>query len=96
MYPTGELNRLAARKLIMHQRIAASRWEMSEAFARVSEPFGVVDTWIARWRRWSPLIKLGAIPASIWFGKILSKRMSWLTPLMQFAPMVFRAARATL
>ncbi len=73
MYPRGELERLAERKMVLQARIAVRRWESAEAAAELARPLAMVDHGLAVWRRISPLMKVIAVPA----GLLLIKAMKW-------------------
>jgi hypothetical protein len=71
MYPSGELARLAQRKVILQARIAVRRWECASAAAELAKPIAVVDRGIELWRRFAPFIKLLGVPA----GLLLLRRL---------------------
>ena len=95
MYPRRELDRLGARKAIVHARIEVHRWECVQAAAELSRPVAVIDRGIELWRRLSPLVKLMGLPMAF-FGtrKVLRcvGRGKW-SKLAALLPAVMRGAR---
>jgi hypothetical protein len=96
MYPTGELGHLAARKELLQARIALRREESRVAMVRLSRPVALVDDWLERWRKISPLMKVVGVPLALMLVKKSARLMGrgrWVV-LAKSLPMVFRAARA--
>ena len=97
MYPDGDLNELAVRKLVVRQRIRIRRHECVVAAERVAEPLEKIDRLVAQWRRISPLTKLAAVPLAMVFKKMLFPRAKILGSLLRWAPLavkVFRGFKA--
>jgi hypothetical protein len=96
MYPTGELGKLAARKELLQARIAFRREEARVSVERLTRPVAVLDEWLERWRRVSPLAKVVGVPvALVAFKKLagLLRGGRWAMAA-RFLPAVIQAARA--
>jgi hypothetical protein len=97
MYPDGDLNELAIRKLVVRQRISMRRRECVEAAERVAEPLEKIDRALAQWRRISPFAKVAAVPLAMLFKKALFPRAKILGSVLRWGPIalkVFRGFRA--
>ncbi len=97
MYPRGELDDLAARKVILQARIAVRRWECAQAAAELAQPVALVDRALELWARISPFVKLLAVPAGVMLAKLLRGRSRQgggrggkLAALLGLIPMVVR------
>ena len=55
MYPSAELNLLAARKAVLRRQIAAQRARCVAAAATLSRPLGWIDRALAIGRQWAPV-----------------------------------------
>ena len=62
MYPTHELNRLAAHKEALQRRIARRRRECVVAAACIVRPIAWLDRALGLWRQLAPWIPLAAVP----------------------------------
>jgi hypothetical protein len=94
MYPQPELNRLAARKTTLRQRIALRRVQCAEVAARVTQPLEWLDRMLAFCRRLSPLVQFAAMPLGFTFMRAVFPRRKFLGSLARWSPLVFGAARA--
>jgi hypothetical protein len=74
MYPTGELKRLADRKVMLRARIAVRRWEMAAAAAEVARPVAAFDRGLQIWHRISPFVKLFGVSLGILIPRIIARR----------------------
>lgn len=98
MYPDGDLNELAVRKLAVRQRIRVRREQCLIAAERVAEPLEKIDRLVAQWRRISPIAKIAAVPVAMLFKKALFPRAKVLGSLLRWGPIavkVFRGFQAT-
>jgi hypothetical protein len=93
MYPSGELNALTARKIMLRARIAERRLQCSAAALEVARPISWVDEIIARWRRIPPLAKIVGAPLGLLLRRKIGRRFGGGGKLLPFAPLVFQAAR---
>jgi hypothetical protein len=93
MYPDGDLNELALRKIALRQRIVLRRRECVESAARIAQPLGKIDLMIQRWRRISPLTKLAAVPAALLFKRLIFPRAKILGSLFRWGPLAFKIFR---
>jgi hypothetical protein len=94
MYPSGELNRLAAHKAALHLRIGVRRFECARAAAGVERPLAWLDRVVAFWRRISPIAKLAAIPLAVLLKRALLPRAGLFISLLRWTPAIFGAGRA--
>ncbi len=81
MYPQGELKLIALRKAQLQRRSALRREVCVEAAAQIVRPLEWFDEARAKWKRLSPLVKLGGLA----FGVVARKKFlprgglgSWL------------------
>jgi hypothetical protein len=74
MYPSGELTRLGAQKIVLQSRIAVRRLECVVAVAEVARPIAAIDRGIETWRRFAPLLKLLGIPLGLLLTRIVTRR----------------------
>ena len=74
MYPSGELKRLADRKVLLQARIAVRRWEMAVAAAEVARPIAAIDRGLEVWRRISPFVKLFGVSLGLLIPRIIARR----------------------
>jgi hypothetical protein len=74
MYPSGELNRLAARKALLQSRIAIRRWECAAAAAEIARPIAFIDRGVEMWHRISPFVKLLGVPLGLLITRIVSRK----------------------
>ena len=74
MYPSGELKRLADRKVLLQARIAVRRWEMAVAAAEVARPIASIDRGLEVWRRISPFVKLFGVSLGLLIPRIIARR----------------------
>lgn len=94
MYPTAELNELTARKAVLRQRIAASRWECTALAERVARPIALLDRVVAQWRKISPMAKLAALPLGLLLRKkIVPSKSGLFRRALRWAPVVLQAMR---
>lgn len=93
MYPDGDLNELAVRKLAIRQRISLRRRECLAAAERIAEPLEKIDRAVAQWRRISPFAKIAAVPAAMLFKKALFPRAKILGSLLRWAPIAVKVFR---
>ena len=94
MYPTGELNELAASKLALQHRIALRRAVCCAEAARVAQPLHWVDRAYAQWRQIAPLVKLFAAPVTLALARPGKRRGGLLKSALRWAPLVFRVVRS--
>jgi hypothetical protein len=94
MYAQRELNRLAAHKTLLRDRIARHRQQSAVAAAGVLRPLEWCDRALAWWRRASPLVKLVAVPLGLVARRRLFPRAKLLGTLVGWAPAAFGAIRA--
>lgn len=74
MYPRGELDRLADRKMILQARIAVRRWEGVEAAGALVRPIAFLDRALDVWGRISPFVKMLAVPGGLFVAKLVKER----------------------
>jgi hypothetical protein len=74
MYPSGELARLADRKVLLQARIAVRRLECVAAAIEVCKPIGAIDRGLAVWHRISPFLKVVGVPLALMVARILSRK----------------------
>ena len=95
MYPRAELDRLAARKELLHARIAVRRLECAEYACTLSRPLAFIDRMTEKWRRISPWVTLIGVPVGVIVGRRLSKQGHGgkITALLKYAPLALQAMR---
>ena len=96
MYPSGELDDLAARKELLRVRIAIRRMQCSVAAAELVRPLELIDGLHARWQAISPLVRVAGVPLFLVLAKkFLSRggKAKWLM-IFRSLPVVMRAAQA--
>jgi hypothetical protein len=94
MYPTAELKTLEVRKLVLRQKIAASRLECAALAERASRPVALLDRVITQWRKISPLAKIAAVPLGFMLRrKLLPRKGSLFRSALRWAPAVLSAMR---
>ena len=74
MYPSGELNLLAARKALLQARIALRRYECAAAAAELTRPIAAIDRGLATWHRISPFVKILGVPLGLLVTRIISRK----------------------
>jgi hypothetical protein len=74
MYPKGELDELAERKMLLQARIAVRRWECAAAAVEVARPIAFLDRGIEMWQRVSPIVKFLALPAGLFLTRFIKPR----------------------
>jgi hypothetical protein len=96
MYPSGELNGLAARKEFLRARIAVRRAECAQAAHQIARPIALIDRGLERWRRISPIVRAVGLPLALMLlRKFMNRRhptSKWST-ISQALPTVMRAVR---
>ena len=97
MYPTAELNRLAARKTVLQARITVRRLECTLAAMELTRPLAAIDRGIATWHRISPFLKILGVPLGLLVTRIVSRRRkgkptgkSKFAALMTALPLIMR------
>lgn len=94
MYPTAELESLDARKILLRQKIAASRLECVALAESASRPIALLDRVITQWRKISPIIKVAAVPLGFMLRrKLLPRKMGLFRSALRWAPAVLSAMR---
>ena len=95
MYPQGDLDLLATRKALLQARISVRRIQCGDHAARLAQPIRILDRAIAKWRQFSPWLKLIGIPAGLIMGRKMSKRgpPGKFSALLKYVPIAFQAAR---
>jgi hypothetical protein len=93
MYPDGDLNELAVRKLAVRQRIGMRRRQCLAAAERLAEPLEKIDRAVAQWRRISPLAKVAAVPVAMLFKRMLFPRAKILGSLLRWGPIAVKVFR---
>jgi len=94
MYPTAELASLEVRKILLRQKIAASRLECVALAERVARPIALLDRVITQWRKISPLAKIAAVPLGfVLRRKLLPRKVSLFRSALRWAPAVLSAMR---
>lgn len=86
MYPTGELNSLAARKDLLRRHIALRRVVTILSAQRALRPVRVADRLWAEWRRLSPFLRLAAGPLAALFGRGLARKRRVIGSLIRWGP----------
>ena len=94
MYPHKELTSLAASKAVLRQRISARRAECAAAAARVARPIAWIDRAYTGWRRFSPLVRLAAVPIGILMGRLKGPQTRVAGALLRWGPLVLGAVRS--
>lgn len=94
MYPTGELEALDRRKLLLRARIARRRWQCRVAGAELARPLEFIDRALAQWRRISPFVKMASVPLGFLFRKKLFPKLGFFSTLLRWAPTAFAAFRS--
>src|SRR5688500_14594643 len=74
MYPSGELSRLGAQKVVLQSRIAVRRLECVLAAAEVARPIAVIDRGVETWHRFAPFLKLLGVPLGLLLTRIVSRK----------------------
>jgi hypothetical protein len=90
MYPDGELNELALRKIALRQRILLRRRECVARAERIAQPLEKIDSLVQRWRRISPLTKLAAVPVAMLLKRMVFPRAKILGSLLRWGPAAFK------
>ncbi len=93
MYPDRELNRLAAHKAALRQRIARRRAQCTAAAARVAQPFAWLDRLRAFWRRLPVFAQLAAGPLGAVVQRAAFPRRKFLGSLLRWGPLVLGGIR---
>ena len=94
MYPTAELASLDARKILLRQKIAASRLECVALAEKASRPIALLDRVITQWRKISPLMKIAAVPLGFLLRrKLLPRKVGLFRSALRWAPAVLSAMR---
>ena len=93
MYPTGELNHLAARKSVLRARIALNRFRVAEDCSRVAPPLRLVDRVLAIWRGMRPILPLLAAPLGWWAARSGAARMKVPAALLRWGMLANAALR---
>ena len=93
MYPDGDLNQLALRKIALRQRILLRRRECVARAERIAQPLEKIDDLVKRWRRISPLTKLAAVPVAMLFKRLIFPRTKILGSLFRWGPIAFKILR---
>ena len=93
MYPQQELNRLAARKLVLRRHITLHRMDCAEAAVHVVHPLEWLDRMMAFWRSLPPLAKVAAVPLGVLVQRVASPRFNILGSLVQWGPLAFATIR---
>ena len=93
MYVRWELNRLAAHKARVRERIASRRVESAAAAAGALRPLEWCDRALAWWRRASPLVQCAAVPLAIVARRRIFPRAKLFGSLLGWAPGVFGLIR---
>ena len=93
MYARWELNRLAAHKARVRERIASRRLESAAAAAGALRPLEWFDRALAWWRRASPLVQCAAVPLAIVARRRIFPRAKLFGSLLGWAPGVFGLIR---
>ena len=89
MHPQPELNRLAARKLVLRRHIALRRLECAKAAAHVVRPLAWLDRLMAFWRGLPPLAKAAVVPLALIAQRAAAPRLNLLGSLVRWAPLAF-------
>jgi hypothetical protein len=74
MYPSGELSRLATRKVLLQSRIAIRRLECTIEAREVARPIAFIDRGIEVWHRISPFVKILGVPLGLLLTRIVSRK----------------------
>ena len=97
MYPSGELKRLADRKVLLQARIAVRRWEMTAAAVSIARPIAFIDRMLDTLHRISPFLKLAAVPLGLLLPRIIARKRegkptgkSKFAALMTALPLIIR------
>lgn len=97
MYPTAELDRLAARKTVLQARITVRRLECTLAVMELTRPLAAIDRAIATWHRISPFLKILGVPLGLLLTRIVSRKRrgkptgkSRISALMAALPIIMR------
>jgi hypothetical protein len=93
MYPNRELRNLAAHKASLQLNIAARRTQCAEAAGRVAQPLEWLDRAAALWRKFSPLIRISALPLGILARRALFPRFKLLRGLARWGPLAYGALK---
>lgn len=93
MYPERELRRLAAHKASLRIDIALRRAQCAEAAARVARPLEWLDRVAGFWRKFSPIVRISALPLGLLARRAFFPRFRLLGFLARWAPLAVGAAR---
>lgn len=93
MYPSGELNRLAARKALVRLRIDGNRWQCAETGAQLMRPVELLDRGLGYWRALSPLVKIAGVPLMLMLTRRLVGRAGRFAGIVRLLPSIFRTVR---
>jgi hypothetical protein len=74
MYPTEELNRLGAQKVVLQSRIAVRRLECAVALVEIARPIAAIDRGMETWRRFAPFLKLLGVPLGLLLTRIVTRK----------------------
>lgn len=94
MYPSGELQALARRKVHLRGSISYHRWQCRQAAARLAQPLAWIDRVWAQWQRISPFFKMAAMPLGFLLKRSLFPKLGLFSTLLRWAPAAFSAFRA--
>jgi hypothetical protein len=93
MYPGKDLRRLAAHKARLQSDIAVRRRQCADAATRVARPLEWLDQVVAFWRKFSPLIKVSAVPLGFLVKRVFFPRFKLLSSLARWGPIAYGAIR---
>lgn len=93
MYPDKELTFLAAKKAALRQRISARRRLCAEAAADAARPLEALERGLAWWRKFSPIVKIAAVPAALLLKRAFFRRSRVVGSVLRWGPLAFGAVR---
>lgn len=93
MYTERELIRLAAHKQALRQRIARRRTECAVAIVGVGQPLMWLDRMLSAWHRFSPLMRVAAVPLGFLLKRSARPRPRLLGRLLRWSPVILGAFR---
>ncbi len=93
MYTERELIRLAAHKHALRLRITRRRAECAVAIAGVGQPLVWLDRMLDFWHRYSPLLRIAAVPVGFLLKRSASPRPRLLGRLLRWSPVILGAFR---
>ena len=93
MYPQQELNDLARAREHLQARIAQRRAHCVAAVGVLAAPIDLVDRALVLWRKFSPLLKIAAVPLLVFLRRRYDRQDGVMGAVLRWAPTVLESLR---